>query len=334
MKFLKNIIISLVGLSILNFSQALEFVDGTRQEFGMNFTDEQRLALPVISKAIKAAGLGNKLGMSVSFLNMAETNDWYRLYEGPFIVGVDVSQSKLLGNWPIKYWPSEAIETEVLQRYDRVRVSYDNLMMKPTYPLGCLNDTPLRYGDLEGDGIKELVVVVGNRLLVFSPAAEKIVFSLNMRVDDWMIEEDTQAHLEYYPPGLEKRFIPYFQSGANPDYATELPGYRGYGKMYVGDYDNNGRTDILVWRKLYMSTTLISAKGFTNVRDSFYHFEKSDDGEYQQQITPDVLIEGWMRAENLTWSQGFPSKSECAGEEGQLIPEMHDPLLNDPDVLL
>ena len=44
-------------------------------------------------------------------------------------------------------------------------------------------------------------------------------------------------------------------------------------------------------------------------------------------------IQSWLLAKNLTWQKGFLSKSECAGQEGQLIPEIHDPLLNDPDVL-
>jgi hypothetical protein len=45
-------------------------------------------------------------------------------------------------------------------------------------------------------------------------------------------------------------------------------------------------------------------------------------------------VKGWLTAKQLTWKKGYPSKSECAGQEGQFIPEMHDVLLNDPDVLL
>ena len=33
------------------------------------------------------------------------------------------------------------------------------------------------------------------------------------------------------------------------------------------------------------------------------------------------------------WQKGYPTLSEYPGEEGQPIPEMHDPLLNDPEVL-
>jgi hypothetical protein len=45
-------------------------------------------------------------------------------------------------------------------------------------------------------------------------------------------------------------------------------------------------------------------------------------------------VKGWLTSNNLTWwKKGYPSKSECAGQEGQFIPEMHDPLLNDPEVM-
>lgn len=57
------------------------------------------------------------------------------------------------------------------------------------------------------------------------------------------------------------------------------------------------------------------------------------DGEYQQTATPESEVKDWLEENNLTWQKGFPSHSECPGEEGELIPEMHDPLLNDADVL-
>lgn len=72
--------------------------------------------------------------------------------------------------------------------------------------------------------------------------------------------------------------------------------------------------------------------GFTKLSDVYVHY-KLTDGEYKKQTTEQRVIKGWLDAKNLTWQKGYPSKSECPGKEGQLIPEMHDPLLNDPDVL-
>jgi hypothetical protein len=90
-----------------------------------------------------------------------------------------------------------------------------------------------------------------------------------------------------------------------------------------------------VWRKLYLSKLLSEpVAGFDKVSDTYYHYERKVTGEYELKTdTAPETIQGWLTSKNLTWQSGFPSKSECAGQEGQLIPEMHDPLLNDPDVL-
>jgi hypothetical protein len=90
-----------------------------------------------------------------------------------------------------------------------------------------------------------------------------------------------------------------------------------------------------VWRKLYLSKLLSEpVAGFDKVSDTYYHYERKVTGEYELKTdTAPETIQGWLTAKNQTWQSGFPSKSECAGQEGQLIPEMHDPLLNDPDVL-
>lgn len=72
--------------------------------------------------------------------------------------------------------------------------------------------------------------------------------------------------------------------------------------------------------------------GFSQEAELLVHYQLIDEG-YQPVTTSSELIKKWLTDNNLTWQKGFPSKSECKGQEGQLIPDMHDPLLNDPDVL-
>lgn len=74
--------------------------------------------------------------------------------------------------------------------------------------------------------------------------------------------------------------------------------------------------------------------GFTLLRNKYQHYAWStDQNEYLPQETEESQIQAWLSKNNHTWQTGFPSQSECAGQKGKLIPEMHDPLLNDPDVL-
>ena len=73
-------------------------------------------------------------------------------------------------------------------------------------------------------------------------------------------------------------------------------------------------------------------KGFAKKDELLVHYALVD-GEYKKQSTSATTIKGWLAARQLTWQKGFPSKSECPGAEGKLIPELHDPLLNDLDVL-
>lgn len=161
---------------------------------------------------------------------------------------------------------------------------------------------------------------------------------VDLNVSGWMTSDETKEHFLIYPNFSSDNDIPQYQMGFNPDYIDALPGLRGYAKLYVGDFDKNGQSDILVWRKLYDSNMQNNpVKGFHKLKDSFYHYEKStaagSTGEYLPQETDPGTIQSWLATNTLTWQQGYPSKSECEGEEGQLIPEMHDPLLNDPDVL-
>ncbi|WP_229815830.1 hypothetical protein, partial [Bacterioplanes sanyensis] len=107
--------------------------------------------------------------------------------------------------------------------------------------------------------------------------------------------------------------------------------------------DKDGNPDLVKWQKAFVSNNKTESIAWNKVRNSLTHYERDlttqkrlengMTGEYLPQITLDVVIEGWLRENELIWQQGFPSFSECPGEEGKLIPEMHDPLLNDPDVL-
>lgn len=286
-----------------------------------------------ISSAMWDAEGGPYIAESV--IESEEEGKYYWLFRSPSLGLFDIEQNTNIGGWPLTRWEHEWIEEEVEARFDRLGSvrDYDDLGVNSTRRVGCLSQSPLRYGDIDEDGQEELVLFLATQMIFFSPSVGKTVFTMNVFVDDWMTEEETQRYFEFYPPYGRDDLTPHYQSAANPDYAEELAGLRGYGKAYIGSYDGDDKRDIVVWRKLYRSNMLDQPKGFTLIKNSYRHYEQSPTGEYLAQDTEPEVIQGWLSSNDLTWSDGFPRVSECEGEEGELIPEMHDPLLNDPEVL-
>ena len=239
--------------------------------------------------------------------------------------------------WPLTRWAHEYLEPKVESSYvggyfsNPYSRDYIDESDRLTHLMGCMQRTPLRYGDVTGDGQSELVALladpVSTDILLFSPSLERIIFSAKLNLTDAIpraeVIEDHRVQQSDY------QFVSWrnFQSG------TVTPALRAYAKLYVGDFDESGQPDMVVWSKQYdIRHTDDAVEGFILSQSTWLHYTLID-GEYQPVETDEATIQGWLSAQNLTWSQGYPRYSECEGEEGQLIPEMHDPLLNDPDVL-
>jgi hypothetical protein len=194
--------------------------------------------------------------------------------------------------------------------------------------VGCLGEKPLRYGDVDDNGTKEIVLYLSrfnykSDWVIFSPEKEKIIFSMRWQIKDYY-EGKADGYGKWpimqYPSEEDQR-------------GSSNTGFQVYAKAFLGDFNKDKIPDILVWRKRFESlATGVSKKGFELKGEHFEHYSLVD-GEYQPQVTIPLQIKDWLADAELTWSKGYPSKSECEGQEGQLIPEMHDPLLNDPEVL-
>lgn len=329
-----------------SYSLSLDLVPGVRQDFDTNFTEDQRSALSIVTSEVRKIASSEETGISVAFIELGETNQWFRLYSNLALYGVDVSQSKLVGSWPLARWEHDThIPEEVAARYEE----YGQDINDPDLgfgrfsigrdSLGCLPTVPLRYGDFTGDGSSEIVVIFADDIVVFSPQKQKSIFSQRIRIGEWFGEDEMEYYRDVYSsddvPGdiaqYLSRMAVEFQ-GSGP-LNWEAKGYRGYGKIYQGSFSESESQDVLVWHKLYRSRLESDpVRGFELISDNFLHYRMVD-GEYLPQPTSGATVRGWLNANNLTWKKGFPNKSECAGEEGNLILEMHDPLLNDPDVL-
>jgi hypothetical protein len=266
--------------------------------------------------------------------------EYFSLYDANSIINWDLSYKKktdeLRNTWPLARTGVEYNPTEVTDRISDNHKALQHLYnVQVDRGLACLQNHPLRYGDFNGDGSNEVVLFLGNDLVIFSPEYAKTIFSEKLSINDWLSLEDTAKEPEYKQIQGPSPYQ-YLSSVLSDDPIFE-PGYRGYSKLFFGDFNSDGHSEILVWRKFYESHEVGAVSGFKKLHDNFAQYELStvgdNLGEFLIQDTPEEQIKDWLATSELTWSKGYPSKSECTGEEGQLIPEMHDPLLNDPDVL-
>lgn len=316
------------------FSQAL----GASSNFPVMHLGDSRVG-GFSSEAVGLELINNGAYGLNAFSNRGSGSLYFVLFDETLSV-VDLDNPN---NWTpheLYRWGWEFIEQEVLDRYEEVglalsEVSYDK------DGIGCYAENPMRYGDFHDLGGDELVLFMGNDFVIYSPARSKgpIIFLARLKIDDWVSQ---QKSLDWY----ENRSTPRRVRDHDPQYQSALaiaavggyqgqrfPGYRGYAKLYFGDFDEDGSKDILVWRKLYVSRLRNDpVDGFQKVSDSYLHYEATDKG-YVRAETEFSVVQQWLSVNELTWQDGFPTESECSGEEGAPIPEMHDPLLNDPEVL-
>lgn len=279
------------------------------------------------------------------FLLEYEENKYFSLsIDGSAVGNYDLTdESNKLRGWSLTRWPDLRLIPEILADHREVGASQwkEQIEYTSRKPFaGCLNLHPLRYGDIEGDSASEVILTLNGELIVFSPDYQRTVFSVLYDADDWYREEMEDVSLK---SSLVK--------GESYQHLSEHLLYNGYShkahrvytKLYINDYDQDGNNDILTWQKIYSSNKVEESAGFHLIRNKFRHFkrdlkaqEESDKGvtgEYLPQDTDKATIRQWLAENELTWKKGYPSTSECEGKEGQLILEMHDPLLNDPEVL-
>jgi hypothetical protein len=304
-------------------------------------------------------------GESASFLVSTEKADFYlTLSSNGTIAGFYNLADKTLGGWEINSYSDITIMSgEIPQSatilhaegvysspYWKVTdpslpqtgkdVVHREKHTKPVTTHGCLDVNPLRYGDIDGDGQKELVVTKNGDFIVSSTSKKAVIFAANWFMnDDIVINNDPGTVLPIITPeerAAQPKDTPQYGAYSNLLKYMEgksYPAWRSFAKLYFGDFDADKAPDIVMWRKLYESNLMGNPqKGFSKKAELWVHY-KLVNGEYKKQPTDSATVKTWLTTKNLTWQKGYPSKSECKGQENQLIPEMHDPLLNDADVL-
>lgn len=293
-------------------------------------------------------------GFAKAFLKVQGLEDLYSLSRDLNLYQTNFNTKKYVRSWPLTpYSQTPFIAAEYLagaergsnmlgQEFERPQDANTVVQRETSYMLanyitgasdarGCFQAKPLRYGDVDADNINELVLFLGHQLVVFSPEQAQVVFSSYFWLTDEADEETkSNSYGELNNPD-HPQFVA--SSGTDPLVDDLYPAWRSLTKLFDKDFNNDGKYDFVIWKKAYQSNLNSEAVGFHKIADVLMHYEKID-GVYQYNSdTSQSKMIGWLADNELTWSKGYPSVSECEGEEGQLIPEMHDALLNDPEVL-
>lgn len=304
-------------------------------------------------------------GESASYLVPTEKTDFYlTLSSNGKIAGYYNLADKTIGGWEVNAYPDLTIMSGEIPQSANIlhdegaynspywKVTDPSLPQtgkdvvhrekhtKPTTTHGCLDLNPLRYGDIDGDGQKELIVTRDGDLIISSPSKKAVIFAANWFMnDDIVINNDRGTVLPGWTEqerAAQPKDAPQYGAYSNTLKYMEgknYPAWRSFAKLYFGDFDADKVPDIVMWRKLYESNLMGNPqKGFSKKAELWVHY-KLVNGEYKKQSTDAAIVKAWLAAKSLTWQKGYPSKSECKEQENQLIPEMHDPQLNDPDIL-
>ena len=335
----KNLLILIMMLTpILTYAQ-VDFAKGvTVNEDNLSQLTESSLPYAASFCGWDIPCLENE-SYPLAFVETDVESFYYSLKSKAQIVSFNIDTQEFFSGWIISHWSYQTYSSNIQATYDIFGEAYPfPYVYFPGLSLGCLGDELLRYGDLESDGINELIIFNG-MLTVFSPQYQRTVFAAFLSESDWVLPVDAARKFDEGIPG-DYQYVSKFLTDNNGLGAA----IRSYSKLYIGNYDGDDDSDILIWRKDYRSNLKTNPTvGFAKIADEVFHYEldlvsqeassQGITGEYLPQDTTAKEIRTWLSENNLTWQSGYPSQSECEGQEGQLIPELHDPLLNDPDVL-
>jgi hypothetical protein len=304
--------------------------------------------------AVATSSSPDKDGLVVAFVKPGEQSNYYLLTETPFIHEVKFPDDQYLGSWPLTRWPYTYVPDALVenQRLVSTSESKESIRERLATPpvnyngagelisnVGCLPEKPLRYGHVFNASETDLLIIMGGQLIVFSPTYKRTVFAEYYHHDDI-------ADLSSYSPNTLAWASPETQYGTLYSLRhgeVAVHAVRSYAKLYKGDIDKDAHPDVVVWRKVYRSNLKTEPQGYTLISNTLAHYEQDlaaqatsevgVTGEYLPQGTEEDTIKQWLTTNNLTWQKGYPNLSECAGQTDKHIPEMVDPLLNDPDVL-
>lgn len=201
-------------------------------------------------------------------------------------------------------------KTQSWQKRDIINIRDGIVTTNKEIYYGCYPNYPINTADINLDGMNEIMLISSTGH------------------DDRFIAQ-TSGALSTEPEHAEATLYVSFVSATAPDpylLDTELvynkydyqkfQGKRRYAKLFFGDFDEDEKLDILVWRRYFDVVPKEEGYGSVNKmsQEAFAHYEEASPS-YEKQPISNEEGHALLKEHNWGWFDGFPSKNLCIAKD-------------------
>ena len=189
---------------------------------------------------------------------------------------------------------------------------------------GCIEEEPLFKANIMGGDEEALFIITGGghytdnmrgagardylKLHAFGGANFEKLFEVMLLAVNYKPYNPDVAEKEYYFPKSE------FSSNKINIKSESGEGRKLYSKLFIKDFDQNNKLDVLIWHREYKSRRIKQGvkPGFDLDKNGFTWYEENSAGSgFDEKSITVAQAEAWLAEYNLTWKQGWPDKSIC-----------------------
>jgi len=196
---------------------------------------------------------------------------------------------------------------------------------------GCIYEKPIFKANLFSPEMAELFVVTGTGNYTSDIRGGGTSDSLALHIfdhDDYgKILEIELMEVNYKPFNLDvirkDYYYPKSDYPARNLMFTDNEGRKRYSKIFIQDFDENNKLDLLIWTREYKSRKVaVDVKpGFDLVNNTFTHYEENPANTgFNKKDIDQKTAKAWLEQFNLTWKVGWPNDNLCTNPGRRALP--------------
>ncbi len=105
--------------------------------------------------------------------------------------------------------------------------------------------------------------------------------------------------------------------------ATDNYGRRQFSKLYIDDFDEDDKLEMVFWQRIYRSTDSSEDPQFKFHEESFVAYKENAEGNgFELQKIPTTQGHQWLEDSQQTWDTGYPQNNDQCSEDLKKYPMM------------